>query len=254
MINRTVLRIVTWNIGSTSSDSANLAAAALDEVVHRLSILRPTILALQEVPSSQTSFFRLQQAAEQLGLKHFVRSESSEVIGDDAGLRLATFSCLPISQHRVHVLPNPRLRARGPDGKLWHSHSKGFIAIRIWLDGVGFRLLNLHLLPFRHFAVDPWDPRMSHIWRDLDENLAASISEPFVACGDFNLDLSSALPVLPYLSNLASLRSLIHECTRPYGSVHDNILCSVSLDVHSSSVHLTGLDHYACVADIGLGR
>ncbi len=245
---------VQWNIGGGKvravSDAVDVLASynndGFDEIIELLQIHKPDIITLQEIHADSISN-QAESIAKVLGLQYIV----SDFYADshiEAGQRLgqAIISRYPIAKHNFELFLNPHYEAIWEDGSKALSHDKGVTSCAVDIDGVTFDVKTLHLIPFRRFNVDPKSKEAKLVLEDIADKLRSDGSNILIQ-GDFNLDFSSLMEILPTF--MQNLDEVIQDLpTNPKGRKLDHVVFR-GLSLESSSPIASVLtDHYPVIS------
>lgn len=242
------LRVMTYNIRSCVDMSGRVAPEATADAIR---LLKPDVVALQEVDDGMPQTGRLDQAqylSGQLGMEF---SFCPTVLHPEGRYGLAV-----LSRYRMEVIRCGRLPVLRP----FRLQQRGAVHALVHSPGGPFHLFNTHLsllgaerlLQIRHLMRAHWLGSVSH-------------GEPLVFCGDLN-----SIPGLPVYRRLAThlidvqtagKRSL-HRARSTFSSRHprlrlDHMFVSPGFQVMGAEVPAYGpyqivSDHLPLCADLRL--
>lgn len=225
-----IITTLQWNIGggkirdkqADPDDSESYAKSGLNEIIGYIKSKNPDIITLQET-HADNSIVQAKVIAESLDYFWTNDIYASSHLEDGQGLGQAIISRFPISNHKFDLFYNPKLRKVWPNGEVWISHDKGISSCDVKINGSGFGIATLHMVPFRKFDTDIQSEIVQKVLSDIESKIALEIDR-FVIQGDFNLDNSSLKQYFPGFISGGNREIEINSPTTPGNRKYDHVL------------------------------
>ncbi|MBQ3048268.1 MAG: endonuclease/exonuclease/phosphatase family protein [Clostridia bacterium] len=253
------MKIATWNIsaGINTSDysgeffdkpqEASVDDKCLNEIAKAIVENDIDVIALQEVVTT-ISFKYLKMLSKKTNLKYFESFENSPChLIKNANFGVAILSKYPIKNITKQFFKNPNLTKQTNKG-LYHSHDKGYLAVRV-LTKQPFWFLSASLLPFHRFDCNILN--FKNLFSEFQDFV---IDNNVFAMGDYNAieGKDSLQKVFDKLKNTHNF--LFDQITTTDNKKCDNILLPKNIVVKNKYIveRRDVSDHYLCVAEVDL--
>ena len=250
MYNVRMLKIATWNIagGHTLQSLQRFDYSQNEDFDYFYTQLRDLdldVICLQESHANGVDSFA-KRLASKLGMA-FVADSPGCPSHIDQNYRLTTAILSkkqPLSEASV-LLPQPTFELR-----FTHDNRKVTPLDRYMQYAIfdGFTVANIHTEPLGAFGYDYESGEGLAFAHQMDDTLAATLSQPVVFAADFNMD-NPGIALPKTFASLGLLEALpAHTATKPQDGSPDHILYSPTWSIADSGIIQTKTDHFLCWA------
>lgn len=247
-----------WNIGggrirkqdADPTDVRSYNEESIDYLAYIATKHNPDIITLQETHQSHDGSNQAEALADKIGLSFWrndIHDESHIEKGQWFGQ--AILSRFQITDHTFKRLPNPRLTVMSPEGLELRSHNYGITSVGIDTPLGQICVRTFHLPALHFFDITP-DMRAGKDVLDTVSEAIVAPTMPTILSSDFNLNVPSALKLLPILEEKGFQETPSEEKTTPKGKQLDHILHSGFPKVTTFVDNTALTDHFPLIADI----
>ena len=246
------MKIATWNIGGgfiSKNNNLDFNEENLDYFVEEIKKINPDIICLQETHTSENTN-QPKEIAKKLGYNYFrTKKVSDSHLKINQKLSLAIISKFPITDSKIHKLPNPNMEFIWRNKKVM-SHDKIIFETRIKYNDKIIKVFSGQMSPFRKFGRDFLEDDFSNI-RNKIEKIILKEKMPTIFCADMNFN-GDIKKLLPNVFEKKFQAVLNNKPTTPKGRTYDKIIVSKEWTKLKSKIVVGKADHYLCVADLNL--
>lgn len=252
------MRIGTWNISSgintieyqdklfDKSPEVSTNDTCLQDIAKVIVSQNLDIVALQEVITTP-SFQFMEKLSEMTGLKYFETFEISPgFLVENTRFGVAVLSKYPLKVEKKQLFRNPNLIKKTDKGS-YMSHDKGYLAVKVLVDGEEISIISTQLLPFHRFNSDIRDFK-----DDFVEIQDYVIENNAILCGDLNA-IKGKMHLVEVFDKLTKTHNFTFDLvTTSDGKRSDNIVLPKYIKVKGSYMEdkITPSNHFLCLIEI----
>lgn len=252
------MRIMQWNIGggrireqnSNPLDTLSYTTESMDYLAETIHKYSPDIITLQETHQSSDGTNQAQMLASMLGYNYWKNDthdmshiDISQVFGQ------AIISRFPINEHAFLRLPNPNLTVLSEGGVVIRSHDYGVSSAVVDMPDGKIRVITFHLPALHFFGITPESKEAQDILSAVGRGIEIT-TYPTIISGDYNLDTSRVLGLLPELNRKGFKETPFSTATTPKGRTLDHIVYFGFNNVSASVINTALTDHYPILAEL----
>lgn len=250
------LTAATWNIGGGILGESHQTNGTLELSYYsdRIRAIDADLIFLQECHHYEGHRGdQVEELATAAGYPHyhcFPLSDSH--LAGDAMLSLGLLSRHTIESSITSHFPHFDVTTRGPNGRTWTLHPKGYAIHRLSTPAGPVRAINAHCYPLHHFGMSPTEPKFADLWSLLGQAVVGEADECATVVGiDLNSDkLEEVLNLRPGGQQIlkATIRG---RATKRSGAESDFLLYTpAKLELLRAYVATTDSDHSISVAHL----